>query len=140
MSYLKWTVFINWWTTNRKSYKIDFSLDFSRVKNRCQLIARLKANKYYQKFFCYLSFYINLLNIRLCGWLQAPSRFQTFSFWFRTSIKIISNTGTDYTCSYIWPNVFWLTLSDRSWMILFFAWLVLDWYCFCSINKSMGSL
>ena len=32
----------------------------SRAKRRCQLIVRLKANKCYQEFLCYLSSY-NLL-------------------------------------------------------------------------------
>ena len=35
-----------------------------RVKRRCQLIIRLKANKCYQKLLRSLSPYINLLNIR----------------------------------------------------------------------------
>ena len=60
------------------------SADSSRVKRRCQLIIRLKANKCYQELLCYLSYYINFLNIKLCVWLQAPSRFHTFSTWFRT--------------------------------------------------------
>ena len=34
-----------------------------RVKRRCQLVVRLKANKCYQKLLCYLSSYINLLNL-----------------------------------------------------------------------------
>ena len=55
-----------------------------RVKCRCQLVVKLKANKCYQRLLCYLSSYINLLNIRLCGRLQAPGRFQTFSPWSRT--------------------------------------------------------
>ena len=55
-----------------------------RVKRSCQLVVRLKANKCYQGFLCYLSSYINLLNIRLCGRLQTPGRFQTFSPWSRT--------------------------------------------------------
>ena len=36
-----------------------------RLKHKCQLVVRLKVNKYYQKLLCYLSFYINLLNIKL---------------------------------------------------------------------------
>ena len=55
-----------------------------QVKRRCQFVVRLKPNKCYQGLLCYLSSYINLLNIRLCGWLQAPGRFQTFSPWSRT--------------------------------------------------------
>ena len=39
--------------------------DSSKVKYRCQLVVRLKANKCYQKLLRYLSSYINLLNIRL---------------------------------------------------------------------------
>ena len=39
--------------------------NFLRVKRRCQLIVRLKANKSYHKLLCYLSSYINFLNIRL---------------------------------------------------------------------------
>ena len=57
-----------------------------RVKCRYRLVVKLKANKCYQKLLCYLSSYINLLNIKLCGWLQAPGRFQTFSPWSRTHI------------------------------------------------------
>ena len=34
----------------------------SRAKRRCQLIVRLKAIKYKEEIFCYLSFYINLLS------------------------------------------------------------------------------
>ena len=41
------------------------SADFLRVKRRCQLVVRLKANKCYQELLCYLSSYINFLNIRL---------------------------------------------------------------------------
>ena len=37
-----------------------------RLKRRCQLVVRLKTNKCYQELLCYLSSYINLLNIRLC--------------------------------------------------------------------------
>ena len=36
-----------------------------RVKRRCQLVIRLKANKCYQELLCFLSSYINLLNIKL---------------------------------------------------------------------------
>ena len=38
-----------------------------QVKHRYQLVIRLKANKCYQKLLCYLSSYINFLNIRLCS-------------------------------------------------------------------------
>ena len=38
---------------------------FLRVKCRCQLILRLKANKCYQELLRFFSFYINLLIIRL---------------------------------------------------------------------------
>ena len=48
------------------------------------MVVRLKANKCYQGLLCYLSSYINFLNIKLCGWLQAPSWFQTFSPQSRT--------------------------------------------------------
>ena len=48
------------------------------VKRRCQLVVRLKANKCYQGLLCYLSSYINFLSIRLCGQIQASSRFQIF--------------------------------------------------------------
>ena len=37
-----------------------------RVKRKCQLVVRLKANECYQELLRYLSSYINLLNIRLC--------------------------------------------------------------------------
>ena len=35
-----------------------------KVKYRCQLMVRLKTNKYYQELLYYLSSYINFLNIR----------------------------------------------------------------------------
>ena len=54
------------------------------VKRMCQLVVRVKANKCYQRLLRYLSSYINLLNIRLFGRLQAPGRFQTFCPWSRT--------------------------------------------------------
>ena len=37
----------------------------SRVKRKCQLVVRLKANKCYQELLHFLSSYINLLNIKL---------------------------------------------------------------------------
>ena len=58
-----------------------------RAKRRCQLIVRLKANKCYQEWLCFLSFYINLLNLLnlqvLYSRLLASGRFQTSSPWFR---------------------------------------------------------
>ena len=42
------------------------SADSSRVKRRCQLVVKLKANKYYQELLRYLSPYINLLVLDLC--------------------------------------------------------------------------
>ena len=53
-------------------------------KRRCQLVVRVKANKCYQKLLCYLSSYINLLKIRLCGRLKAFGQVQAFSPWSRT--------------------------------------------------------
>ena len=54
-----------------------------KVKCRCQLVVRLKANKCYQELPCSLSFYINFLNFlnlqAFCSWLQTPGRFQTSS-------------------------------------------------------------
>ena len=44
--------------------------DFLRVKRRCQLVVRLKANKCYQELLRYLSSYINLLNIKLFAWVS----------------------------------------------------------------------
>ena len=41
-----------------------YSVDSSRVKHRCQLVVRLKVNKYYQELLCYLFSYINHLIIR----------------------------------------------------------------------------
>ena len=41
------------------------SADSLRIKRRCQLVVKLKANKYYQELLCYLFFYINFLNIKL---------------------------------------------------------------------------
>ena len=38
---------------------------FQESKYRCQLVVKLKTNKYNQKLLYYLSFYINLLNIKL---------------------------------------------------------------------------
>ena len=40
------------------------SVQTVRVKRRCQLVGKLKANECYQELLCYLSFYINLLSIR----------------------------------------------------------------------------
>ena len=36
----------------------------ARIKHKCQLVIRLKANKYYQELIYYLSLYINVLNIK----------------------------------------------------------------------------
>ena len=49
----KWSAFTNGWSNN--------STD-SSIQRRCQLVIRLKVNKYYQKLLNSLSFYINLLN------------------------------------------------------------------------------
>ena len=61
--------------------------DSLRVKGRCQLVVRLKANKCYQGLIYYLSSYINLLNLlnlqSLCGRLLTPGQFQTSSPWSR---------------------------------------------------------
>ena len=46
-----------------------YNADSSRVKRRCQLVVRLKANKCYQELLHYLSSYINFLNIRLFAWV-----------------------------------------------------------------------
>ena len=56
--------------------------DFSRVKCRCQLIVKLKANKYYQELFFFLSSYINFLNLLNCQrplWL-APGPWPVLDF------------------------------------------------------------
>ena len=57
------------------------------LERMCQLVVRLKANKYYQELLCSLSSYIKLLNVLnlqgLCNWLLAPGRFQTCSPWSR---------------------------------------------------------
>ena len=67
------------------------STDSSRVKRRCQLVIRLKANKCYQELLCSLSSYINLLSLLnlqgLCGWLLAPGRFPTSSPWSKPLIN-----------------------------------------------------
>ena len=76
MDSLRWSVFT-------KGCKFN-GADFLKVKRKCQLVVRLKANKYYHGLLCYLSSYINLLNIRLCGRLQVPGQFQTFSPWSKT--------------------------------------------------------
>ena len=56
-SCLKWSAF-----TNIRSLTVR---TLQESKCRCQLVVRLKANECYQKLLCYLSSYINLLNIRL---------------------------------------------------------------------------
>ena len=53
----EWSAFIYGWSCN--------SANSSRIKYRCQLVVRLKANKCYQKLLGYLSSYTKLLNIRL---------------------------------------------------------------------------
>ena len=58
------------------------------LERRCQLVVRLKVNKYYQELLCSLSSYINLLNSLnfqgLRNRLLAPGRFQTSSPWSRS--------------------------------------------------------
>ena len=72
----KWFAFTNGWRFN--------SANSFRVKHRCQMVVKLKANKCYLRLLCYLFSYINFFNITLCGPLKAFGRFQTFSPWFRT--------------------------------------------------------
>ena len=58
-----------------------------RFKRSCQLVVRLKANKYYQELLCSWCSYINLLSFLnlqgLRSWLLALSRFQNPSSWSR---------------------------------------------------------
>ena len=67
-----WSAFTNGWSYN--------GADSLRVKHRCQLVIRLKANKYYPEFLSFLSFYINLLNLlnlkasAVSSWPLAGSR------------------------------------------------------------------
>ena len=43
-------------------------------KRRCQFVVRIKANKCFQEFLCYLSSYINLLNIRFFSGLWSSRK------------------------------------------------------------------
>ena len=63
--------------------------DFLRVKCRCQLVVRLKANKYYQEMFCYLSSTSTSWVSGLLDRLLVPDRFQTFNPWSRP----LANSG-----------------------------------------------
>ena len=112
--YLGWSAPTNERFTNREDYKIGFSADSLRVKCKCQLIVRLKANKYYQKLLYYLFFNMNLLNIRFCSQLKALGRFQIFSPSSRTPTKTICNTGGNCTYSFILANISWLMQFNRS--------------------------
>ena len=60
VNYSEQSAFTNRWSCN--------NTDFLRDKHRCQLVVRLKANKYYQELLGYLPYYINFLNIRLLLW------------------------------------------------------------------------
>ena len=79
-----------------------YTVDSLRVKRRCQLIVRLKANKCYQELLCSLSSYINLLNLLnlqgLRGWLQASSRFQTSSLWSRSQTSDLCRYSYSFSC------------------------------------------
>ena len=68
VDHLEQFAFTNEWSYN--SAEVTYGMDSSRVMCKCQLIVRLKANKCYQEWLCYLSFYIDFLNIRLCSWLE----------------------------------------------------------------------
>ena len=75
-----------------------------RLKRKCQLVVRLKADKCYQELLCSLSSYINLLNLLnlqgLHSWLLAPGRFQTSSPWS----KPLTNSdlkGGACTCAHV---------------------------------------
>ena len=57
----EWSAFTNRWSCN--STEVTCNVDSSRVKHRCQLVIRRKANKCYPELLCYLSSYINLLNL-----------------------------------------------------------------------------
>ena len=69
-----------------------YSADFSRVKRRCQVVVRLKANKRYQELLCYLSSYINLLNIRLCLGLWSLRK----CYWQCNHTRICPDCIADY--------------------------------------------
>ena len=62
------------------------------IKRRCQLVVRLKANKYYQKLLRYLSSYINLLNIRLCSSLWPSHE----CYWRCNQPRVCPNCIADY--------------------------------------------
>ena len=83
-------------------------ITFWEFERRCQLVVRLKANKYYQELLCFLSSYINLLNLLnlqgLHGQLLARGRFQTFSSWSRPLTNSNLKEGA-YTRARICPIV-----------------------------------
>ena len=79
-----------WGHVQRSRVKVNDQgrkITLQELERRCQLVVRLKANKYYQVLLCSLSSYINLLNLLnlqgLCSRLLAPDRFQISSPWSR---------------------------------------------------------
>ena len=120
--------------------KLRVKVKWLRIKNnslrvicRCQLIVRLKANKYYQELLCFLSSYINLLNFLnlqdFCVQFLAPGRFQTSSPWSRP----LTNSdlkGDAYTCACIQPIV-WSIVWSVGRDLTAFKWVV----CFVAIQS-----
>ena len=90
-----------------------------QVKCRCQFVVRLKANKCYQELLCFLSSYINLLDLLnlqgLRHWFLTSGRFHTSSPWSRplTNSKspavflLVFVSGQSFLGK-VWP------LSDKS--------------------------
>ena len=79
-------------------------ITFWELKRRCQLVIRLKANKYYQELLYSLSSYINLLNLLnlqgLRNWLLVLSQFQNSSPWSRPPTNSDLKGGIYNLCLY----------------------------------------
>ena len=52
--------------------KIEYGITFLKAECSCQLVVKLNANKCFQKLLCYLSFYINFLNIKFFFLVPGP--------------------------------------------------------------------
>ena len=95
----------------------------------------MKAIKCYQKLLCYLSFYINLLNIRLSAWVSGKY------YWQYNHLRICPNCIADHIALIalnvmlivlLWPYrliaLLWLYCSGR--IVDFIALIVSLWpYC-----------
>ena len=106
------------WSHMQKSYvKVKWLREkdnSSKVKYRCQLVVKLKANKCYQKLLYFLSSFINLLNLLYLQGLRSrlltPGRFQNSSPWS----KLLTNfnlKGGAYTCACVWPIIWSIVWS-----------------------------